>query len=74
MAGTATVTVTADTGPAIQNTANVFTGVNSFNVDVEHQVIQLFGPSGKIIKQFDLSTVTTFTVTISGLNYAVTIS
>ncbi len=74
MAGTATFTVTADTGPAVQNTAAVFTGVTSFNVDVASQVIQLFGPGGTIIKQFDLSTVTTFTVTISGLNYAVTIS
>lgn len=73
MPGTATITVTADTGPAVQNTAKVFTGISSLVTDVARQVLTLFFVSGQPI-EFDLSTVATYTVTISGLNYTVTIS
>lgn len=69
----ATFTVTAKTGPARQVTTGVFSNVSHYSVDVARSVLTLF-QNETPIKEFDLNGVTTFTTTISGGNYAVTIS
>lgn len=74
--GTGTATITADSGPAVQNTSLVLSGITSFSVDIGRNMLMMYqgneltGPA----KEFDLSTVTTFTVSISGGNYTITIS
>lgn len=71
-----TATVTAKTGPAVQNTAIVLSSITSFSVDIKRQVLQFYqgneltGPA----KEYDLTGVTTFTVSISGGNFTITVS
>ena len=71
-----TATVTAKTGPAIQNTAVVLAGITSIVFDIRRQVIQLYqgneltGPA----KEFDATGITTFTIATPGANPTVTIS
>lgn len=67
-----TATVTAKTGPAIQDTAIVLTNVSSFNADIASQVLTVV--SNGLIKTYDLNGVTTFTVSISSGVYTITIS
>ncbi len=73
---TGTATVTAKSGPAVQSTAIALTGVSSFSVDLLRKTIQLYqgaqltGPC----KEFDLTGVTTFTVTTPDTAPALTIS
>jgi hypothetical protein len=70
-------TVTAQTGPARQVTAAVFNGITGMLVLPDRKVLQLFqggDTNSPPMKDFDLSTVTTFTVTIVGNNYNVVIS
>lgn len=69
----ATFTVTAYSGPGELNTAAVFTNVTSYNVNVAGGILTLYF-SGNVVKDFSLSGVTTFTVTISSGNQAVTVS
>lgn len=70
------LTVTAKTGPASQNTAQVLAGVTSIIVDIKRQVVQVYqgneltGPS----KEFDLTGVTVLTDAISGGNHTLVIS
>lgn len=72
----ATATVTAKSGPAVQSTAIVLTGITSYSVDVRRSVLmfyqgnELTGPA----KEFDLNGVTTFTTVISGGNFTITVS
>lgn len=72
-------TVTAKTGPNEQNTAQVFSGVTAFTVDIARQVLQLWlgsQPTNAPAKEFDMSTVTTFTATLTGAggNWTITVS
>lgn len=70
-------TVTAKSGPNLQTTAKVFTGLTGMLVLPDRQVIQLFkgGDTNSPPEyEFDLTGVTTFTVSISGTTYTVTIS
>lgn len=71
--GSASFTVTAYSGPGELNTAQVFTGVTSYTVDVTKGVLTLYF-SGEQFLTFDLNGVTTFTVTISGVNQTVVVS
>lgn len=72
----ATATVTAKAGPAQQNTAVVFSGVTSLSIDWGRMIVQLYqgaqltGPC----KEFDLTGVTTFTITSPAVLPVVTIS
>lgn len=79
MPATASFTVTADTGPDRGVTAKVFSGVKSFFVDLNRQVLCLHfvnpdstGPQ----LEFDLASVTVFTAVLSGAagNWTVTVS
>lgn len=75
MSASASVTVTGKSGPGVTVTAQVYTGVTSFSVDVARGILTLFGgQSFPDPKEFDISGATTFTVTISGGSYTVTIS
>ena len=72
-----TATVTAKTGPATQATAMVISGMNGMLVEPDRKVVQFYANTdepGGAVKEFDLTGVTTFTVVISGNNWAVTIS
>lgn len=70
------LTVTAKTGPASQNTAQVLAGVTSIVVDIKRQAVQVYqgneltGPT----KEFDLTGVTVLTDAISGGNHTLVIS
>lgn len=76
MAAPATVTITAKSGPSVQSTAVVISGITSMSVDWRRMVIQLYqgneltGPA----KEYDLTGVTTFTITSPGITPVVTIS
>lgn len=73
---TASATVTAKTGPAVQATATVLAGITSFTIDVKRQLLQFYqgneltGPA----KEFDLTGVTTITDTIASTNHTLVIS
>lgn len=69
-------TVTAQTGPARQVTAGVFTG-GGMLVLPDRKVLQLFqggDTNSPPMKEFDLSAATTLTCVISGSNYTVVVS
>lgn len=70
-------TVTAKTGPNQQVTAGVFNGITGMLVLPDRKVLQLFtggDTNSPPAKEFDLTGVTTFTVTISGSTYTVVVS
>lgn len=71
----ANVTVTAYSGPGESNTSAVFTDVESYTFDVGRQILSL-NMSGGVVKTFDLTTVTTVTVTVAaaGGNHTVVVS
>lgn len=66
------LTITAKTGPAVQNTAIVYTNVTSIRYDLAMMLL-IIVTNGQI-KEFDLTGVTTVTTTVSGVNYTITIS
>jgi hypothetical protein len=69
-------TITAQMGPARQVTAGTFIG-SGMLVLPDRKILQIFqggDTNSPPMKEFDLSTATTFTVTISGPTYTVTIS
>lgn len=68
-------TVTAKTGPDRQLTAIVLSGMSRMIVDPDRKVLQFFKDTDAIpSKELDLTGVTTFTVSISGSTYTVTVS
>lgn len=62
------VTVTARTGPAIVDTADVLRNVDNINFNLAKRVMTVDG------KEYDLSTVTTVTFSISGRDYTIAVS
>ncbi|MGI0013626.1 MAG: hypothetical protein ACREBU_09325 [Nitrososphaera sp.] len=71
------LTVTAKTGPDRQNTALVLPNVTSLNFDLDERVLMVFHKDTNGTpqdKEYDLSSVTTVTFSISGANYTVTVS
>jgi hypothetical protein len=71
---TGTATITAKSGPSIQNTALPLTGVTLVTYDVDRNVLFVQQGSARPIKEFDLTGVTTATITISGGNFAFVVS
>ena len=70
-------TVTAKTGPNSQVTALVLNGITGMLVLPDRKVLQLFtggDTNSPPAREFDLASVTTFTVTISGSTYTVVVS
>ena len=74
----ASATVTAKYGPGLQATSKVITGIKSYFVDVQKETIAFHkepsGDQNAAQIEFDLTGVTTFTVTISSGNQAIVIS
>ena len=71
----ATVTVTGVTGPGVALAATVFTNVASFSVNTFNaEVLTLTFADSKQPKEVSIAAATTITVTVSGVNYTVTIS
>ena len=67
------VTITADTGPAVQNTSIVLSDVKAVHFDLVARALQVNQSAG-VIKEYDLVGVTTVTFSISGADYTITIS
>jgi len=70
--GAARFTVTGKIGPGNTLTAAVFTNVTFFDVDCLKNVLHLVCDQGD--KYIDISADTTWTVTITGTTYTMTIS
>ena len=71
-----TATVTAKTGPAVQATAVVLSGITSYSVDIRRSVLMFYQGdelTGRA-REYDLTGVTTFTTVISGGNFTITVS
>ena len=72
-----TATVTAKYGPDRQATATALTNINGMLVQPDRKVIQFYANTdepGVPVREFDLTGVATFTVVITGNNWAVTVS
>jgi len=68
------VTVTAKTGPAVQNTAIVLTDASRVEFDLMDRTL-FVSQNGQVgIKEYDLVGVTTISCTVSGANYTWTVS
>lgn len=69
------LTVTAKSGPAIQSTTAVIANVLEYRVDTVNRVILVrTNDQPNRWLEYDLVGVTTFTTSISGANYTLTIS
>jgi len=71
---TGSATITAKTGPAVQNTALALTGVTQVTYDLERNVLFVQQGGNRPIKEFELQGVATATITISGGNFAFVVS
>ena len=68
--------ITAKTGPGYTMTNMTFNGVNAFSVDSRRGIMQIYQNqelTGKA-QDFDLTGISTFTVTITGSNFTLTVS
>ncbi len=70
MAGTATIT--GKTGAAQTLTAQVFTGVKFFSLDTDNEVLFIKCDQGEFY--IDVSAQTTWTLTVSGNTYTLTVA
>lgn len=68
------VTVTAKTGPAVQNTAIVVTNIAEINFDLANRVVHIRKTDSLTWQDFDLVGVTTTTFSWSGANATMVIS
>lgn len=71
---TANATITAKTGPAISNTAIALANVTLVCFDAPRNVVSFTQSNPSKITEYDLTGVTTATITISGGNLAFAIS
>ena len=71
---TGSATITAKTGPAVSNTAIALSGVTRVVYDNEKSVLYVQQGSTRPIKEYDLTGVTTATITISGGNFSYVVS
>lgn len=66
-------TITAKTGPAVQNTAIALANITLFSVDLARSVLTVFYGNNQI-GYYDLVGVTTLTDTITGTNHVFVVS
>lgn len=69
-----TATVTGKIGPAGTITAAVFTNVSSFSLDCAGEILSLFFNDGKAPVLIDVGAATTWTLTVSGNSYTLTVA
>lgn len=68
-----TATITGKAGPGLTLTAQVFTGVTSFSINTDSEILEMVS-NGRTL-QIDISAATTLTLTvIAPNNYTLTIS
>lgn len=74
MPGTATITGTIGPGTAL--TAAVFNNVSFFSVDTANEILELVynNGAGNLRTQINVSAATTWTLTVSGNTYTLTVS
>lgn len=70
----ATVTITGTNGPGATVAAAVFSGVSSFLIDADKNLITLFGPNGVTTGPIAVAAASTVTATKSGNTWTLTIS
>ena len=70
---TASATVTAKTGAAVQDTAIALAGITRIDTDYAHSVITVYYGNNQI-GYYDLVGVTTFSDTITGTNNVIVVS
>lgn len=70
----ATVTLTGTAGPGLTVAATVFTGVSSFLIDADKNMITLFMSDGRTISPISVAAATTVTATKAGNLWTLTIS
>lgn len=68
------LTVTAKTGPAKQATATVISSVVGINYDLQRQVVAVTTSDSNQTKEFDLTGVTTLTISLSSSVYTLALS
>lgn len=66
-------TVTAKTGPGVQNTAIVLPNITRFDLDLAHSVLTVYYGANQIA-YYDIVGVTTLTDTISGTSNTFVVS
>jgi len=71
---TGTATITAKTGPAVQNTAAVLANVSKVEYDVAGSIVRVTQNNPSRVQEFDMGGVTTATITITGGNLAFVVS
>lgn len=69
-----TATVTGKVGPASTITAGVFTNVSTINLDCDGEILTLFFNDGKAPIPIDVGAATTWTLTVSGNTYTLTVA
>ena len=69
----ATVTLTGTAGPAITVSATVFSGITSFLIDTDKNVITMF-QGGTALPAISIAAATTVTATKTGTLWTLTIS
>jgi hypothetical protein len=67
-----TVTVTGTAGPGLTVSAVTFTGVTSFSIDTDSEMLTVV--TNSVTKQVSIAAAATILVTVSGSNYTVTIA
>ncbi len=70
-------TITAKTGPASQVTSTLFSGLTGVLFLPDRKILQLFkggDTNSPAAQEFDMTGVTTVTLTISGTTYTLTVS
>jgi hypothetical protein len=70
----ATITITGTAGPGLTVAAAVFTGVSSFLIDADKNMITLYKNNGDVVSPIAIAAATTVTVTKSGNAWTVVIS
>lgn len=70
----ATVTLTGTAGAGLTVAATVFTGVSSFLIDTDKNLVTLFKADGTVVSPISVNAATTVTATKSGTLWTLTIS
>lgn len=72
------MTVTGDTGPAVQNTSIILTNLEDMHIDFVKRILSVrqITSQGPQYKEYDLigTTTLTFTISGSGTTYVITLS
>lgn len=68
------LTVTADNGPAQDVDGLVVNNVTAMNYDFIRQVVFVSTSDSNVTQEYDLSTITTLTITASGTVYTLVLS